>query len=73
MNTLLELEKIGFHFCPEDSQEDPAFPNHTDKDIWVNGFVKGVEVCCKAMIGEFSDGTKEWIVTRIKKHLNNNL
>lgn len=24
--------------CPNDDPEDPAFPNHTDSDIWVAGF-----------------------------------
>jgi hypothetical protein len=32
---LLEYEKVG---------DDKLFPNHTDKDIWVSGFITGYKL-----------------------------
>ena len=42
--SISKLEQLAWVMCPEDSQEDPAFPNHTDRDIWVNGFKIGFEL-----------------------------
>ncbi len=36
-----EIEEMGYRFAPKDDPEDPAFPNHTDTDIFVAGFKEG--------------------------------
>ena len=33
------------HLAPTDAPDDPAFPNHTDRDIWLVGFKAGFEYC----------------------------
>jgi hypothetical protein len=38
------------HLAPEDTQENPAFPNHTDIDIWLVGFKGGYEYAVKHAI-----------------------
>jgi hypothetical protein len=38
-----EIEKLAFELAPSDIHEDPAYPNHTDTDIWVNGFIAGYQ------------------------------
>jgi hypothetical protein len=38
-----EIEKLAFKLAPPDTHEDPAYPNCTDTDIWVNGFVAGYQ------------------------------
>jgi hypothetical protein len=57
---------LGIKLCPKDDPENPAFPNHTDRDIWVNGFINGIEIAAKAIIGEFSKTTQKWVVEKIK-------
>jgi hypothetical protein len=43
-NTTLEFEKwILENLAPNDLSNDPAFPNHTDIDIWLVGFKKGYD------------------------------
>lgn len=39
----IEIEKVAMKKAPHDSQEDPAYPNHTDTDIFVKGFAEGFE------------------------------
>lgn len=39
----LLLEQEAMRLAPADSQENPAYPNFTDTDIWVAGFVEGVK------------------------------
>lgn len=37
-----QIEEIALKYAPADSMENPAYPNHTDTDIYVAGFVAGV-------------------------------
>lgn len=72
----LELEALGRTLCPEDSQESPAFPNATDTDIWVMGFISGVENTVAAVMGDCSPLMKKWAAMQIdfwleiKKHID---
>ena len=36
-----QIEKLARKLAPKDTPEEPAFPNHTDTDIWVSGFKEG--------------------------------
>ena len=38
-----EIEKLAFKLAPQDSMEDPAYPNFSDTDIFVYGFVVGYQ------------------------------
>lgn len=70
METQLKLEKLARRICPEDSMENPAFPNCTDRDIWGIGFCEGVELAVKALVNEYSETTKKWTVQKIEEYLN---
>ena len=61
-----KLSELSIHFCPKSIGEDKAFPNHTDSDIFENGFITGIEIATKAIIGEFSETTQSWIANKIK-------
>lgn len=42
--TLIDkITELALELAPIDSQDNPAFPNHTDTDIWVNGFIEGYQ------------------------------
>jgi hypothetical protein len=60
-----DIKKIITHFCPENTDENPAFPNFTDTDIWENGFLVGIAVATKAITHEYSIKTKNWIFNKI--------
>lgn len=39
----MTLEEIAFNNAPKDTIDEPAYPNHTDTDIYVAGFKSGIE------------------------------
>ena len=41
-NTDNEIEAMALDLSPK---EHNAFPNHSDADIWVNGFIQGFKQC----------------------------
>jgi len=36
----MTIEEMAYKLCPKDTPDNPAFPNFTDADIWVNGFIE---------------------------------
>ena len=58
-----KLYGIAYKNCPSDSPDDPAFPNHTDSDIWANGFVQGIEY-----VLNISESFKYSLIALIEKH-----
>jgi hypothetical protein len=65
-----ELSKIADNFCPKSSDDDAPFPNYSDSDIWNEGFLKGIEIATKVMIGDFSNQTQKWLVEAFKVKFN---
>lgn len=45
---IVDLEKIAIKSTPTNTQENPAYPNYSDDDIYVEGFIDGYEYCSDA-------------------------
>lgn len=39
----MTIEELALQLAPKDTPEDPAYPNHSDTDIWVAGFKAAFE------------------------------
>lgn len=69
----IELERLLLGaFAPDDSQDDPAYPNHTNTDIWLVGCMDGLEIAAKAILGEYGEQTQKWLYEKIKRGLEKN-
>jgi len=62
-----EIEQIAKVQAPKDSQEDPAYPNHTDTDIYVAGFRDGFEYIMDIAEKHYFDRS---LTAIIRKELN---
>ena len=44
----MTIEELAYeHYGKDSADDDCRFPNHTDRDIWMDGFKAGYESCTK--------------------------
>jgi hypothetical protein len=66
MNPLFQLAK---ELCPQGGPEDHPFPNHTDEDIWCNGFMTACELMLTSFYMESTEVTKRILAKRLRSEL----
>jgi hypothetical protein len=61
------LFKLAQELCPEGTEDDHPFPNHSDSDIWCNGFVTAAELMLSAWYVEDTDVTRRLLAEKLKR------
>lgn len=64
-----QLEMLAGIIFSKTTADEGLFPNHTDKDIWVQGFKEGVAAITKAIVGEYSTVTQEWVLSKLRNYI----
>lgn len=68
MNPLFKLAK---ELCPQGTEDDHPFPNHSDDDIWCAGFVHATELMLHAWYVEDTVVTRRLLAEKLEREFKN--